>query len=167
MLACWGRSRPGRRWHDVSSSFQSPASRRDMAYCRRELVHSACEILLQHDGRRQTLRREPLLHPAFGSSRLALPCRATPCPFLRLPDLPTSRLLRPHSPDAEKLSCRCSKRDVAAGVEVHRCFAEHCVVLDLGPTEGRAVSRDEDELGCWGIWASQYAAAYRLGAVLH
>lgn len=51
-------------------------------------------------------------------------------------------------PDAEELSGSGTEGDVGAGVEVDGGLAQHGVVLNLGAAEGRAVSGDENELGC-------------------
>ena len=49
---------------------------------------------------------------------------------------------------AVHLATRGAKRDVVAAVVVDSGLRKHRIVLDLGLAEGRAVARDEDQLGC-------------------
>lgn len=51
-------------------------------------------------------------------------------------------------PNTEELSGSGSEGDVGSGVEVDGGLGEHGVVLNLRATERRAVTGDQDELGC-------------------
>ena len=88
---------------------------------------------------------------AVGGVRDGARCAAMLSLLFRSPVTPILHSARQaDSPDAEELSCCCSECDVASRVEVNWRFAEHRVVLELGPAERGAVSRDENELGCKG-----------------
>ena len=56
--------------------------------------------------------------------------------------------LNGHDSNAEETSSGGSKGDVGSSVKVDGGLGEHGVVLELRAAEGRAVTTDDDQLGC-------------------
>jgi hypothetical protein len=65
----------------------------------------------------------------------------------RVEDVAVSRIGDGHNGAAEELTAGSAEEVVVASKVVHVSLGEHGVVLELRAAEGRAVARDDDELG--------------------